>query len=283
MLPAVEVLTPDSAISVVDMGPRLRIGRFDALDGRRVLSDLADVPNPGGPIKGDWRRTWSQVPAQDAEAGDGDYAAITGSEITPPLGALLVTDLAAAERRRLVSAMRGQGFLAGDSIAKLAADFLHRGDPNELAERVRKARPALILIAFAGPQGVAATELAAQIVLHLYCEAAPLPRPVVVLMGDVDATEGARRILTPEITVVTLDREAAQPENLSTLHQHFASAYQAANAPVTNRILPPRLVDRPLIPVTAALRRATWRLSHLMGLRLAGRACRAPRGYPGAG
>ena len=251
------------------MGPRLRIGRFGALDGRRVLTDLADVPNPGGPLKGDWRRTWSQGPLGASGAADCDYAAITGSEIAPPLGAVLVTDLAAAERRRLVSAMRGQGFLTGDSVAKLATDFLRRNDPNELAERIRKSRAALILIAFAGPQGAAATELAAQTVRHLYCEAEPLPRPAVVLMGDADAIAGARRILEPDITVATMDPDSAHPDNLNVLHQHFASAYRAANAPVMNRNLPPRLVDRPLIPITAALRRATWRLSHLMGLRLA--------------
>lgn len=251
------------------MGPRLRVGKFIALDGRRVLTDLVDVPNPGGPLKGDWRRTWTQVPLSAPAPTGTDYAAVTGSEITPPLGAVLVTDLAAAERRRLVSAMRGQGFLTGDSIAKLATDFLRRSDPNELAERIRESRAALILIAFAGPQGVAATELAAQTVLHLYCRAEPLPRPVVVLMGSAETTAGARGILDPELTVLTLDPDAAQPENLNTLHQRFASAYLAANAPVSNRNLPPQLGDRPLIPITAALRRATWRLSNLMGLRLA--------------
>lgn len=259
----------ESAISVADAGPRLRIGKFDSLGGRRVLCDLADVPNPGGPLSGDWRRTWSQAPLGAPTASDGGPAAITGSAIAPPLGAVLVTDLAAAERRRLVSAMRGQGFLTGDSIAKLATDFLQRSDPNELAARIRKSRASLILIGFAGPQGVAATELAAQTVRHLYCEAAPLPRPLVVLMGNAEATGGARRILEPEITVLALGLDAALPENLNDLHQHFASAYLAANAPVTSRILPPHLGDRPLIPITAALRRATWRLSHLMGLRLA--------------
>jgi hypothetical protein len=240
---------------------------FGALDGRRVLTDLVDVPNPGGPLKGDWRRTWSQAPLKTP--ADADYTAVTGSEIAPPLGALLVTDLAAAERRRLVSAMRGQGFLAGDSIAKLATDFLQRSDPNELAERIRESRAALILIAFAGPQGAAATELAAQTVLHLCCRVEPGPRPVVVLIGNVESTAEARRILDPELTVLTLDLDDTRPEYLKTLHQHFASAYLAANAPVANRNLPPQLGDRPLIPLTAALRRATWRLSNLMGLRLA--------------
>ncbi|MDE2936948.1 MAG: hypothetical protein OXP37_08970 [Chloroflexota bacterium] len=269
MPPSAGELPSEPAISVADVGPRLRIGKFGAFDGRRVLTDLADVPNPGGPLKGDWRRTWSQAPLGAPAASAGDYAAITGSEIAPPLGAVLVTDLAAAERRRLVSAMRGQGFLTGDSVAQLATDFLRRNDPNELAERIRKSRAALILIAFAGPQGAAATELAAQTVRHLYCEAEPKPRPAVVLLGDAVATAGARRILEPEITVVIMDPDAAHPDNLNVLHQHFASAYLAANAPVMNRNLPPKLVDRPLIPITAALRRATWRLSHLMGLRLA--------------
>lgn len=268
MPPPAEDLPSESALSVADVGPRLRIGEFETLDGRRALTDLVDAPNPGGPLKDDWRRTWSRVPSITA-AGNGRYAAITGSEIAPPLQAVLVTDLAAAERRRLVSAMRGQGFLVGDSVAKLATEFLQRSDPNEFAERIRNFRAALVLIAFAGPQGVAATELAAQTVLHLYCAAAPLPRPVVALMGDEATTAGARRILDQAITVITLDPDAAQPDKLKTLHRQFASAYLAANAPLANRTLPPQLVGRPLIPITAALRRATWRLSHLMGLRLA--------------
>lgn len=256
-------------VSVADIGPRLRVGRFDALASRRVLSDLLDVPHPGGPLARDWRRTWSQAPLPAPRPEGGDLAAVTGSEIAPPLGAVLITDLAAAERRRLVSALRGQGFLAGDSIAELAADFLRRLDPNELADRIRRSGAALVLIAFAGPQGVAATELAAQTVLHLCFKAAAMPPPVVVLMGNPDATAGARRILEPEVKVLTLALEAARPENLNSLHQQLAAAYLAANAPLAVRHLPPHLGELPIVPLTAALRRAAWRLSHLMGLRLA--------------
>ena len=260
--------TVDSSITVADVGPRLQLGTFATLGGRRVLTDRVEAPNPAGPLKGDWRRTWSQAFPGALLAAQGGCAAITGSEIAAPLGAVLVTDLAAAERRRLVAAMRGQGFLPGDSTAKLAGDFLQRSDPNEFVEQIRRSRAALILIAFTGPQGAAATELAAQAVLHLYCEVEPLPRPAVVVMGNADAIARAQRILDSEIEVVAMGLDTARPENLNTLHQHFA-AYLAANASEVDRGLPSQLADGPIIPITAALRRAAWRLSHLMGLRLA--------------
>ena len=206
---------------------------------------------------------------QAAGLDDGEFGAVTGSQIAPPLGAVLVTDLAAAQRRQLVSALRGQGFITGESIAMLATDFLQRADPNEFADRIRDADPALILIGFGGPQGAVATDLAAQVILHLHCRAALPSRPAVMLMGNQDAIAGARRELESEVEVLTLEPDAANPENLSDLHRQFASAYQSASRPATSRQLPPRLRERPLIPLTAALRRAAWRLSHLMGLRLA--------------
>ncbi len=234
-----------------------------------MLSDLIEVPSSGGPLGNDWNRTWSQLRSMPPDTPDRAVKAVSGSGIAPPLAAILVTDLAAGDRRQLISALRGQGFITVDSIAMLAADFLHRFNPDELADRIRSARPALILLAFTGPQADAATELAAQVVRHLYCASAPSPQPLVALLGNPHTTALAHRILGSDIQSLTLAVDVVDSENLHTLHREFASAYLRAIAPRMSAGLPPDLRDRPLIPLTAALRRAAWRLSHLMGLRVA--------------
>ena len=267
--PPAESRGAGSVIAVAEVGSRLRRGDFGELDGRRVLSNLVEAPLAAGPLAGDWQRNWSQLQTHASKSIDAGIRAVTGSEIAPPLAAILVTDLAAADRRQLVSALRGQGFITVDSVAALAADFVRRNDPNELADRIRKARPALIMIAFKGPQGEAAAELATQVVRHLYCATAPSPQPLVALLGNPQAIAAARALLDSNTEVLTLSVDAVEADNLQALHQQFASAYLRAIAPRMAVGLPPGLHEKPLIPLTAALRRAAWRLSHLMGLRVA--------------